>query len=183
MPEGMARRVKLVVLDVDGVLTDNGIYVGAVKGERVEFKRFHAQDGLGVHLLRLAGLPVVWLTGRVAAATALRADELRIDEVIQDETARKYPACCALLERRGLAWDEVLYMGDDLADVPVLRRVGVPVSVPNASTEARAAARWVTTLPGGQGAVREMSEALLRARGEWEEIRGRYYRERGDALD
>lgn len=183
IPGAAARAVKLVVLDVDGVLTDNGIYVGEVQGERVEFKRFHAQDGLGVHLLRLAALPVVWLTGRVAAATALRADELHVDEVIQDAAARKYPACAALLARRGLTWDEVLYMGDDLADVPVLRRAGVAVSVPNGSSEARAASGWVTTLPGGQGAVREMSEALLRARGEWEEIRGRYYRERGDELD
>jgi 3-deoxy-D-manno-octulosonate 8-phosphate phosphatase (KDO 8-P phosphatase) len=178
-----ARGVRLVVLDVDGVLTDNGIDVGEVRGERVEFKRFHAQDGLGVHLLRMAGLPVVWLTGRVAAATTLRAEELQVDEVIQDPSARKLPACAALLQRRGIDWAAVLYMGDDLADVPVLRRVGLAVSVPNGTAEARAAARWVTERAGGHGAVREMSEVLLRARGEWEDVLDRYYRERGDERD
>jgi len=85
----VARRLKLVGFDVDGVLTDNGIYVGMVGDHPVEFKRFHIQDGLGVRMLRTAGLAVVWLSGRESAATALRARELEVDEVIQDPTARK----------------------------------------------------------------------------------------------
>ncbi len=93
----VARRLKLVGFDVDGVLTDNGIYVGMVGDHPVEFKRFHIQDGLGVRMLRTAGLAVVWLSGRESAATALRARELEVDEVIQDPTARKLPAFEALL--------------------------------------------------------------------------------------
>src|SRR5882762_8665407 len=88
----VAHRLKLVGFDVDGVLTDNGIYVGMVGDHPVEFKRFHIQDGLGVRMLRTAGLLVVWLSGRESAATALRARELAVDEVIQDPTARKLPA-------------------------------------------------------------------------------------------
>src|SRR5256884_642886 len=98
----VARRLKLVGFDVDGVLTDNGIYVGMVGDHPVEFKRFHIQDGLGVRLLRTAGLLVVWLSGRESTATMLRARELAVDEVIQDPTARKLPVFEALLERRGL---------------------------------------------------------------------------------
>src|SRR2546422_6406303 len=95
----VARRLKLVGFDVDGVLTDNGIYVGTVGDHPVEFKRFHIQDGLGVRLLRTAGLLVVWLSGRESTATMLRARELAVDEVIQDPTARKLPVFEALLER------------------------------------------------------------------------------------
>src|SRR6184192_3931227 len=84
----LARRLKLVGLDVDGVLTDNGVYLGMVGDHPVEFKRFHIQDGLGIRLLRTAGLAVVWVSGRESAATALRARELAIDEVIQDPSAR-----------------------------------------------------------------------------------------------
>src|SRR5204862_1455784 len=97
----VARRLKLVGFDVDGVLTDNGIYIGMVGDHPVEFKRFHIQDGLGVRMLRTAGLLVVWLSGRESAATTLRARELAVDDVIQDPTARKLPAFEALLERRG----------------------------------------------------------------------------------
>src|SRR5438105_8255126 len=154
----VARRLKLVGLDVDGVLTDNGIYLGMVGDHPVEFKRFHIQDGLGVRMLRTAGLLVVWLSGRESAATALRARELEVDEVIQDPTARKLPAFEALLERRGLGWDECAFVGDDLADLPLLTRVGLPIAVANGVTEVKAAARVVTTVPGGHGAVREVAE-------------------------
>src|SRR5213593_4699006 len=102
----LARRLKLVGLDVDGVLTDNGVYLGMVGDHPVEFKRFHIQDGLGVRMLRAAGLAVVWVSGRESAATALRARELAVDELIQEPTARKLPLFEALLARRGLAWHE-----------------------------------------------------------------------------
>src|SRR2546427_803892 len=125
----VARRLKLVGFDVDGVLTDNGIYVGMVGDHPVEFKRFHIQDGLGVRLLRTAGLLVVWLSGWESTATMLRARELAVDEVIQDPTARKLPVFEALLERRGLAWEECAFVGDDLADLPLLTRVGLPIAV------------------------------------------------------
>ena len=176
----LARRLKLVGFDVDGVLTDNGIYVGMVGDHPVEFKRFHIQDGLGVRMLRAAELAVVWLSGRESAATALRARELAVDELIQDPTARKLPAFEALLARRGLAWEECAFVGDDLADLPLLTRVGLPIAVANAVPEAKAAARLVTTVAGGEGAVREVAELILKARGEWQALVAKYFRERGD---
>ena len=175
-----ARRLKLIGLDVDGVLTDNGIYLGTVGDHPVELKRFHIQDGLGVRMLRSAGLAVVWVSGRESAATALRARELEVDELIQDPTARKLPAFERLLERRQLEWEECAFVGDDLADLPVLARVGLPVAVANAVAEVRSAARVVTTVPGGQGAVREVAELILKARGEWQGLLTKYFVERGD---
>lgn len=176
----VARRLKLVGLDVDGVLTDNGIYLGLVGDHPVEFKRFHIQDGLGVRLLRSAGLAVVWVSGRESAATVLRARELEVDEVIQDPTARKMPVFEQLLARRGLAWEECAFVGDDLADLPVLMRVGLPVAVANAVPEVKAAAHVVTAAAGGQAAVREIAELILKARGDWQRLMTTYFLELGD---
>jgi 3-deoxy-D-manno-octulosonate 8-phosphate phosphatase (KDO 8-P phosphatase) len=173
----VARRIRLLVLDVDGVLTDNGIWLGPVAGERVELKRFDIQDGLGMVLLRSAEIPVVWLSGRHSEATALRARELRIEELLQVPGPRKLEALADLLARRGLEWEEVAYAGDDLADLQVLRRVGLPIAVPNAVAEVRAVASFVTRAAGGHGAVREMVEALLKARGVWAEMLERYFTE------
>lgn len=173
----VARRVRLLVLDVDGVLTDNGIWLGPVAGERVELKRFDIQDGLGMVLLRSAEIPVVWLSGRHSEATALRARELRIEELLQVPGPRKLEALTELLARRGLDWEEVAYAGDDLADLQVLRRVGLPMAVPNAVAEVRAVASFVTRAAGGHGAVREIVEALLKARGVWPEMLERYFTE------
>ena len=154
---------------MDGVLTDNAIWVGPVAGERVELKRFDIQDGLGLGLLRSTSVQVAWVSGRLSEATALRARELRIPTVIQDAGARKVPAIEALLAEKRLAWDEVAFVGDDLADLPVLRRVGLPIAVANAVAEVKAVAHWVSSAAGGYGAVREIVEALLRARGEWDQ--------------
>ena len=173
----VARRIRLVGLDVDGVLTDNGLYVGMVQGTPAEFKRFDIQDGIGIVLLRLAGIRVVLLSGRRSEATELRAEELAVDACVQDHHARKYPAFAALLERFGVAWEDSAFLGDDLPDVPVLCSVGLPVAVANATSDARAVARHVTTARGGQGAVREFVEALLRARGEWDATVERYLEE------
>ncbi len=174
----LARRLKLVGFDVDGVLTDNGVYVGLVGDHPVEFKRFHIHDGLGVRMLRAAGLVVVWVSARRSDATDLRARELKVDEVVQDN--KKLPAFEALLARRGLAWGECAFVGDDLPDLPLLTRVGLPIAVANAVSEAKAAARVVTTLAGGQGAVREVAELILQARGEWQALVTTYFQERGD---
>ncbi len=174
----LARRLKLVGFDVDGVLTDNGIFVGLVGDHPVELKRFHIQDGLAVRMLRAAGLLVVWVSARRSDATDLRARELKVDEVVQDNT--KLPAFTALLERRGVAWEESAFVGDDLPDLPLLTRVGLPIAVANAVPEAKAAARIVTSLAGGQGAVREVAELILKARGEWQDLVTQYFVERGD---
>jgi len=176
----LARRLKLVGFDVDGVLTDNGVYIGMAGDHPVEFKRFHIQDGLGVRMLRAAGLVVVWASARRSSATELRARELKVDEVVEDN--KKLPAFAAVLERRGVDWDESAFVGDDLADMPVLRRVALPIAVANAVPEVLAVAGVVTTVPGGQGAVREVAELILKARGEWDALVSTYFVERGDVV-
>jgi len=172
-----AARVRLVALDVDGVLTDNGIWIGPIAGERVELKRFNVQDGLGVRLLHTAGIPVLWLSGRHSEATALRAKELRVDELLQVPGPEKLDALAKVLSRRGLGWDEVAYVGDDLADLQVMRRVGLPIAVANAVPEIREVAALTTTAQGGDGAVREIVDALLKARGLWGDMIERYFTE------
>ena len=172
-----ARRVRLIGLDVDGVLTDNGIFIGPVAGQRVELKRFDIQDGLGLILLRTAEIPVVWLSGRNSEATALRAAELKVEEVVQVAGPRKAAAFDEILKRRGLDWADAAFVGDDLADLPVLRKVGLPIAVANAVPDVKAVAAHVTRAAGGHGAVREVVEALLRARGEWSGILERYFTE------
>lgn len=178
----LARRIKLVGFDVDGVLTDGKLYVGRVGDHAVEFKQFDSQDGTGAWLLRRAGLTLVLCSGRRADATTIRAREMRIDEVLEDDTGggQKLAAFQAMLERRGLAWEDCAFVGDDLADLPLLRRVGLPVAVANAVPEVKAAARVMTRAAGGHAAVREVAESLLRARGEWESLVERYLEERGD---
>jgi 3-deoxy-D-manno-octulosonate 8-phosphate phosphatase (KDO 8-P phosphatase) len=172
-----AARVRIVALDVDGVLTDNGIWIGPIAGERVELKRFDIRDGLGMRLLRTAGIPVLWVSGRRSEATALRAEELRVDEVLQVAGAEKLDALATVLSRRGLGWDEVAYVGDDLADLQVMRRVGLPLAVANAVPEIREVAVATTTARGGHGAVREIVDALLKARGIWADMLQRYFTE------
>jgi 3-deoxy-D-manno-octulosonate 8-phosphate phosphatase (KDO 8-P phosphatase) len=163
--------IRLVVLDVDGVLTDGGIYVGAWPGQAaIELKRFDIQDGLGVKMLRLAGIEVAIVSGRVSEATARRAEELGVDECHQDPDARKLPVVQKLLDDRGLGWEAAAMVGDDLPDLPILERVALPVAVSNAVPEVHAVSRWTTSAPGGRGAVREFSRALLTARGEWNRL-------------
>ena len=176
---GLAARVRLVVLDVDGVMTDGGIYLGATEsGEPVEMKRFDIQDGLGVQMLRAAGLRVAIVTGRVSEAVRIRAGELQVDDLHQDKRADKLTAVTAILEENGIGWDETAFLGDDLPDLVVLRRVGLPAVVGNATSDARACALWAGTKRGGHGAVREFAEALLGARGQWAEAVESYVRER-----
>ena len=174
----LARRIKLVGFDVDGVLTDGGVYIGRAGDHAVEFKRFDVQDGLGIKLLRDAGILVVWVSARRSDATELRAQELKVDELVQDK--HKLPAFAGIIERRGVQWDECAFMGDDLPDLPVLERVALPITVPAAVPEVRACARVVTTAGGGHGAVREVAELILRARGAWDDLVDEYLAERGD---
>jgi 3-deoxy-D-manno-octulosonate 8-phosphate phosphatase (KDO 8-P phosphatase) len=163
-----AARIRLVCFDVDGVLTDGGLYLGDSAGARVELKRYNIQDGLGIKMLQQAALITAIITGRESESVALRAKELQIDELVQDNQARKVPALRRILERRGLDWSEVAFVGDDVPDLGCLRLVGLPVAVGNASFEAKHAARIVMDANGGHGAVREFCELLLRARGDWD---------------
>jgi 3-deoxy-D-manno-octulosonate 8-phosphate phosphatase (KDO 8-P phosphatase) len=175
----VAKRIRLVGLDVDGVLTDGGIYLGDVDGARMEFKRFDILDGLGIKMLQLAGIEVAIITGRVSDAVALRAKELAITDVVQDTHARKLPALRKLLAAKGIHERDVAFVGDDLPDLAVLRVVGLPVVVANC-TEDVAQLGVRLTRNGGHGAVREFAELLLRARGEWDALVESYVKSRSE---
>lgn len=174
LPGEVARRIRLAVFDVDGVLTDGGVYLGQTgSGESVELKRFDIQDGLGLKLLESAGVRVVLISGRVSPATAVRAEELGL-EMYQDGGARKLDHLARIMEREGLEWHEVSMLADDLPDLAVLRRVGLKAAVANARPEVADIADWTARARGGQGAVREFCEALLQAHGEWDDVVERY---------
>jgi 3-deoxy-D-manno-octulosonate 8-phosphate phosphatase (KDO 8-P phosphatase) len=176
----LAKRIKVVGLDVDGVLTDGGIYLGDVGGMAQEFKRYDIQDGLGIRLLRASGMKVVIITGRVSESVRLRATELEIDDLIQDGQARKLSALQRILERFSISLEDTAFVGDDFPDDPVLRAVGLPVAVGNAVPEIRALCKVQLTRTGGFGAVREFSELLLKARGDWDRVVSDYLAERID---
>lgn len=178
IPEELARRVRLVIFDVDGVLTDAGVYVGTTaSGETVELKRFDIQDGLGVKLLKTAGIDVAMVSGRVSAATELRARELDIP-CHQADAGHKMAAVEALLEASGVTWEEVAMLADDLPDMAILERVGLRAAVANAVPQVLGVADWCTTREGGHGAAREFCDALLAARGDLDRIVGAYVHER-----
>ncbi len=179
IPKTTARRVRLVVLDVDGTLTDGGIYMGRADDAPIELKRFHVEDGIAVRMMRKAGLQVAIVSGRVSAATDLRAAELGIADVYQDPNAHKMPTMERLLAAKKVEWSQVAVIGDDLADLPLMRRAGLPATVANGVPEVRQSAVWQSVRRGGQGAVREFAEALLRARDQWDELVDEYCRERG----
>ena len=165
----VARAIRLVVLDADGVLTDGGIYVAdGLDGRPFQLRRFHVRDGLGVVMLRRAGIEPIVVSGRDSPAVRARADELRIDEVHQVSPDRKVEVVGGLLEERGLGWEEAACVADDLADAALLERVGLPAAVADAVPEVLERADWVATRRGGDAAVREFVEALLEARGEWD---------------
>ncbi|HXY29548.1 MAG TPA: HAD family hydrolase [Gemmatimonadaceae bacterium] len=166
----LAKRIRLVGLDVDGVLTDGGIFLGDVAGSPHEFKRYDIQDGLGIRFLRDAGLRVALVTGRVSESVRLRAAELEVDDVAQDAQAKKLPGFRRILERHGIAPEDAAFVGDDIPDLPLLKVVGLPVAVANAVDEVRRVCKVHLVRQGGYGAIREFAELLLKARGEWDAI-------------
>jgi len=155
-----ARRVRLLVLDVDGVMTDGRLHITA-QGE--ETKVFHVRDGSGIVAVQRAGIPVAIISGRDSAAVTRRASELGIRHVFQG-IADKRAALDALLAQLGLTADALACVGDDTPDVPMLERAALAVAVADAHPTARAAAHWITPSPGGHGAVREVCDLLLSAR-------------------
>ena len=163
-------RVEVLLLDVDGVLTDGSI-VYTDRGE--ELKRFHVRDGSGLKLWRLAGNRAAIVSGRSSPAVERRAKELGVAPVLQGRDD-KLAALVELLATLNVTADRVCAIGDDLPDLPVLRQVGVAVAVSDACPELRAAADYVTQIPGGHGAVREAIEWLLRLQGRWDECVQRY---------
>ncbi len=155
-----ARRVRLLVLDVDGVLTDGRLYISAA-GE--ELKVFHVRDGSGLVSLRRAGIEVAIISGRDSAAVTRRADELGIQHVMQG-VADKGAALEALLSELGIAAEEAACMGDDTPDLPMLKRAGLAIGVADSHPALHDSVHWLTPSPGGRGAVREACDLLLSAR-------------------
>ena len=178
IPPEVARRIKFVGLDVDGVLTDGGVFLGTAEEQRFEFKRYDIQDGMGIHLLRMARIKLGIVTGRVSEGVKLRAQELGIDEVSQDADAHKVAPFMEMLKRSGVAPADAAFLGDDFPDLPILKEVGLPVAVGNAVPEVRAVCKLRLTRNGGYGAVREFAELLLKARGEWKSVSEAYVAER-----
>ena len=159
------KRIKLFLCDVDGVLTDGSIFIG---GER-EFKRFNIRDGLGLVLARRAGLKVGWVSARPSLATRMRAEELKIDFLVQQgDSQGKTAAIEQLIAREKLNWSDVCFVGDDIIDLGPLKRAGLAVAVGDAAPEAMAAAHLVTRAIGGRGAVREALEMILEAQHKWQ---------------
>lgn len=162
--------IELLVLDVDGVLTEGHLII---HNDGTESKCFHTLDGHGIRMWQRAGLDVALISGRYSGPTQRRADELEIRHVIQD-CHFKLPALQDLLDKLGLRPEHTAYMGDDLPDVPVIRFVGFGIAVANAVDEVKAHADYVTSRPGGRGAVRETIEYILRNSGRWEPLMERY---------
>lgn len=177
----LARRIRLVAFDLDGVMTDAGVYMGVAGTERIEMKKFSTQDSVGIKLLMATGITIAIVSGRISEATSIRARELGIEEVIQVADARKIPPFKALLERLGVKLDEVAFVGDDIPDVAVMKLVALPVGVGNAVREVREIAEFLTERAGGDGAVREFAEVLLKARGEWDDVVNHYVVSREDS--
>jgi len=163
--EDRARRVKVLLFDVDGVLTNGDItIIPGPDGSGTEVKSFSAHDGLGVSLARLAGLKLGFVTKRNSQVVAIRARDLKIEHVYQGQ-AHKMDAVNKILAAEGCTLDELAYVGDDIIDLPVMRKVGFSIATANARGQVRAAAHYITPLPGGQGAGRDAIDFILTARG------------------
>ena len=160
-----ARRVRLLLFDVDGVLTDCSVTMG----DAGETKTFSIRDGAALQWAKQSGLEVGFLSGRQSEATARRAKELGIELVIQSP-APKRESFKTLIASRGMSADEVAYMGDDLADLGVIALVGLSAAPADAAPDVTARAHWISSQPGGRGAVREFIEVVLRARNQWDAI-------------
>ncbi len=158
-------QVKLFLSDVDGILTDATVLMDSTS----EAKRFFLLDGLGIKLLRREGIKVGWISGRPSPATEKRARELEIDFLHQGNGS-KVVAAEAMIAQAGCRWDETCYMGDDIVDLGILKRTGLAIAVPHAVPEAKALAHYVTKAEGGQGAVREIVDLILKAQNKWDRL-------------
>lgn len=170
--EQRAARVRAIIFDVDGVLTDGRLIYHA----NGESKNFHARDGHGIVLARLAGLRTAILTGRTSEVVRRRVAELKMD-ALREGVIRKGEALPELLSALDVKADEVCYVGDDLVDLAVMQQVIFPVAVADAVEEVRAAAAMVTNADGGQGAAREIVEFILKSTGRWADMIRRHERE------
>jgi len=162
--------IKMLVLDVDGVLTDGTLVINA---DGSESKCFNSQDGHGIKMWQRAGLKVALLSGRSSEPTKRRAEQLQIEYVFED-CHQKLPVLEKFLEQLEISPEAAAFVGDDLTDLPVIRYVGFGVAVANAVDEVKKYADYVTMRPGGRGAVREVIEYILTGTGKWQELLKRY---------
>ena len=204
-----ARKIKLILFDVDGVLTDGKIWIFPAPGNSelhasktgntlfphsvqhagqsgfgfqdatlIEAKGFHAHDGTAISLARLAGIKTGLITKRVSETVALRARDLKIDHVhqgIQDKAG----LLSQILEKDGLTAAQVAFVGDDVIDLPIMRKCGLAIAVKNARPEVKAEAHYITAHAGGDGAARDAVEYILKAQGKWKQAVVDYTQERG----
>jgi 3-deoxy-D-manno-octulosonate 8-phosphate phosphatase (KDO 8-P phosphatase) len=164
-----ARRIQMLLMDVDGVLTDGTFQYG----EESETKRFHSRDGIGIVLAKRAGLKVGLISGRESAAVAARARQLKVD-FLKLGVIDKAPALEEALDQEGLTAEQVVFIGDDLPDLPILLRVGLSIAVADAHEEVRTRVDYVTRARGGYGAVREAVDQILLAKGLLEDLVKKY---------
>jgi len=169
-----AARVRLLLMDVDGVMTDGSYWhVPDGQGGLAEIKAFDSQDGIGFQWLRRFGIKAGIISGRVSVSTEERARSAGFAFVCQGHT-EKIPILEEILEKAGLDAEQLGYVGDDFTDVVVMHRVGLAIATANAKPEVKAQAHWVTPSPGGHGALRDTVELLLKAQGHWDEIARHY---------
>ena len=172
--QARARNIKVLIFDVDGVLTDGDItIIPQPDGSGVEVKGFTAHDGLGISLARLGGLRTGIITKRQSQTVALRMRDLKMEFVYQGQ-AHKLKAFEEILAKAGITADELCYVGDDIVDLPILRLCGLAVATANARAQVKAAAHWVTPLPGGQGAGRDVIDFILTAQGSLDRVIEQY---------
>jgi len=170
----LAKKVRLLLMDVDGVLTDGTLWnVPGPDGQMVETKGFDSQDGIALQWMSWKGIKTGLISGRNSPATVVRAQQCKFTYVYQGHI-EKIPILEEILGDAKIGGDEVAYIGDDLTDVVIMRRVGLGIATANARPEVKAAAAHVTSASGGRGAVREVCELLLTAQGYWEELLRKY---------
>jgi len=163
-------KIRLLLSDVDGVLTDGGIIID---DNGIETKQFNVKDGHGIKLLQRAGIKVALLTGRTSKVVSHRAAELNITDIVQGAKDKKV-AYAALKEQTGYTDEEIAYVGDDVVDIPILKRVGISIAVKDAVNEVKAVVDYVTSCPGGRGAIREVAELVLKTQNHWDRLMERY---------
>ncbi len=160
-----ARLIKLLICDVDGVMTDGGLYFG---DNGLEYKAFHSRDGLGIKMLQRSGIPLAVITARTSEVVKHRMKNLNIDLVFQGQL-NKIQAFEDLCQNLNLSTEQVAYVGDDLVDMPVMKKAGLSIAVADAHERVRQHADWITQHTGGHGAVRDVCELLMTAQGTLEE--------------
>ena len=169
-----ARKIKVIIFDVDGVLTDGGIWLipvpvtidGKPETKMVEAKGYNAHDGTAISLARLGGLKCGIITKRISDTVAMRARDLKLEFVYQGQAFKMKPIR-EIMDKAGVTLEEIAYVGDDVIDLPVMRKCGLAIAVKNARPEVKAEAHWITPHAGGEGAARDAVEYILKAQGKW----------------